>query len=335
MAGSGWVCVSHADSGDLWLLSMAKDGALQPQQRLNLGGQLMPMAQSPCGARLYVARRSDPMAVISLALDRQAQCLTVLGETALPASMAYISLDRTGRYLLAASYQGHLLSVSPIDGEGRVGMVQQVVGTPANAHAVLVAPSNAHVLATSLGGDVVMQFVFDAASGRLSANDPAQWSGPAGAGPRHLRFHPMGRYVYLLNELDATLQVLAFDAGRGVLQAVQSLCILPPGFAGKPWAADLQITPDGRFMYCSERTSSCVACLALSPDGRQTHVLAHVPTEQQPRGMAIDRAGAHLLVVGQLSNQLSRYRIDPASGQLDAVQRLPMGQNPNWIEVMP
>jgi 6-phosphogluconolactonase len=235
---------------------------------------------------------------------------------------------------LAASYQGHLLSVSPIAGDGRVGAVQQVVSTPANAHAVLAAPSNAHVLATSLGGDAVLQFLFDAASGRLTANEPAQWSAPRGAGPRHLRFHPMGRYVYLLNELDATMQVLAFDSDRGVLEAVQSLSILPPGFAGKPWAADLQITPDGCFVYCSERTSSCVACLALSPDGRRARVLGHVPTEQQPRGMAIDHEGAHLLVVGQLSNQLSRYRIDPASGQLHAVQRLPVGENPNWIEVM-
>jgi 6-phosphogluconolactonase len=334
MTGSRWVCVSHADSGDLWLLSMAQDGALQPQQRLSLGGQLMPMAQSPCGARLYVARRSDPMAVISLALDRQAQRLTVLGEAALPASMAYLCIDRTGRYLLAASYQGHLLSVSPIASDGRVGAVQQVVGTPANAHAVLATPSNAHVLATSLGGDAVMQFVFDAASGRLTANEPAQWSAPSGAGPRHLRFHPMGRCVYLLNELDATLQVLAFDPGRGVLEAVQSLSILPPGFAGKPWAADVQITPDGRFIYCSERTSSCVAHLALSPDGRKARVMGHLATEQQPRGMAIDHEGAHLLVVGQLSNHLSRYRIDPSSGQLTAVQRLPLGQNPNWIEVM-
>ena len=334
MSGSRWVCISHADSGELRLLSMAPDGALEPRQSLSLGGQLMPMAQSPCGDRLYVARRSDPMAVIGLELDRQAQCLRVLGEAALPASMAYISLDRSGRYLLAASYQGHLLSVSPIAGDGRVGAVQQVVSTPANAHAVLAAPSNAHVLATSLGGDAVMQFVLDPASGRLSANEPAQWSAPSGSGPRHLRFHPTGRSVYLLNELDATLQVLAFDPGRGVLDAVQVLSILPPGFTGKPWAADLQITPDGRFVYCSERTSSCVARLALSPDGRQARVLGHLPTEQQPRGMAIDHEGAHLLVVGQLSNHLSRYRIDPASGQLEAVQRLPMGQNPNWIEVM-
>jgi 6-phosphogluconolactonase len=77
-----------------------------------------------------------------------------------------------------------------------------------------------------------------------------------------------------------------------------------------------------------------VAHLALSPDGRKARVMGHLATEQQPRGMAIDHEGAHLLVVGQLSNQLSRYRIDPASGQLHAVQRLPVGENPNWIEVM-
>jgi 6-phosphogluconolactonase len=115
---------------------------------------------------------------------------------------------------------------------------------------------------------------------------------------------------------------------------VQTVSILPPGFLGKPWAADLQITPDGRFIYCSERTSSSLACLALSPDGRQARVTGHRVTEQQPRGLAIDHEGRNLLAVGQLSNHLSRYRIDPASGQLEPMQRLPMSQNPNWIEVM-
>ena len=125
MTGSRWVCVSHADSGDLWLLSMAQDGALQPQQRLSLGGQLMPMAQSPCGARLYVARRSDPMAVISLALDRQAQRLTVLGEAALPASMAFIAASRaapltlsTGTSFLPPRNRKSSLPISSMKREG-------------------------------------------------------------------------------------------------------------------------------------------------------------------------------------------------------------------------
>jgi 6-phosphogluconolactonase len=329
------VYVSNADSGDISLLSMAADGRLAPVGTVDVGGTVMPLAISPCRRYLYAARRSEPMAVVSFAIAPASGTLHALGESPLPASMAYISTDRSGRWLFAASYQGDQVSVSPINADGVVGPVQQLISTPRHAHAILAAPSNRHVLATSLGGGVVMQFRFDAERGELTANEPSAFVARDRAGPRHLRFHPNGRFVYLLNELDASLDVLAFDDDRGTLAAVQCADTLPPGFSGEPWAADLQLTPDGRFLYSSERRSSTLAAFSVDTRTGLLRLIGHIPTEAQPRGFAIDADGRFLVVAGQCSDHLSRYVIDPQRGSLDAAQRIAVGRNPNWVEILP
>lgn len=327
------VYVSNADSGDISVLHMAANGELRLQSTVQVGGNLMPMAVSPSRQMLYVARRSDPMALVSLAIDPDKRDLRQVGEVALPASMAYVGTDLTGRFLLAASYPGHQLTVSPVAPDGTVGAVQQVVPTGPNAHAVMASPCNRFVLATSLGGGELMVYAFNAETGRLSPQ--SSWHARAGAGPRHFRFGPAGRCVYLLNELDGTLDVLAWDAQQGSLSTVQSqVSIFPPGFTDKPWAADVHLTPDGRHLYASERTSSTLAHFAVGTVTGHITAKGHTAVETQPRGFAIDPTGRHLLVVGQMSHHLSRYAIDPDQGHLTHLQRVSVGQGPNWVEIL-
>jgi len=326
------VYVSNADSGDISVLYMGQDGNLRLQSSVNVGGNLMPMAICPNQKVLYAVRRSDPMAVVSLAIDPVSRDLQPLGEAALPASMAYVSTDVAGRFLLAASYPEHQLTVSPIAPDGTVGPVQQVLHTGPNAHAILPSPCKRYVLATALGGGELMVFRFNAESGQLTPT--ASWAARAGAGPRHFRFDPQGRRVYLLNELDGTVDVLAWDADQARLSLLDSVDILPPGFTGKPWAADLHLTPDGRYLYTSERTSSTLAHFTVDAVTGCLVVQGHTPVETQPRGFSIDPTGRHLLVVGQLSHHLSRWAIDQETGQLDLQQRIPVGQGPNWVEIL-
>jgi len=327
------IFVSHADSGDVHTLAMAPDGTLTPRSIASLGGTLMPMAQSPCGRWLYVARRSAPMAVITLAIDPVTGVLNKMSEAALPGSMAYISTDATGRFLFAASYPSDVLTVSPIGEDGLVAQVQQQLPTGRHAHCIFATPSNRHVLATSLGGGQVLQFHFNATTGALTPNTPAAWQARPGAGPRHLRGHPNGRWFYLLNELDATVDRFIFDTEAGTLLHQQTIASLPASFVGEPWAADMHLTPDGRFLFTSERRSSSLTAFALNAkDGAMT-LLRQTDTEAEPRGFAITPDGQHLLAVGQASHHLSRYAIDTGTAELTLKQRLPMGQNPNWIEI--
>lgn len=326
------VYVSNADSGDISVLHMAHDGNLRLQSTVNVGGNLMPMVISPNQKVLYAVRRSAPMAVASLAIDPVSRDLQLLGEAALPASMAYVSTDLTGRFLLAASYPGHQLTVNPIAQDGTVGPVQQVLPTGPYAHAILPSPCKRYVLATALGGGELMVFHLNTDSGQLTPT--ASWPARAGAGPRHFRFDAAGRFVYLLNELDGTVDVLTWNATDGALACVQTVGILPPGFSGKPWAADLHLTPDGRHLYASERTSSSLAHLAVDAATGQLMLMGHTPVETQPRGFAIDPTGRHLLVVGQASHHLSRFALDPATGELALQQRMAVGQGPNWVEIL-
>jgi hypothetical protein len=133
----------------------------------------------------------------------------------------------------------------------------------------------------------------------------------------------------------ATLDLLAWLArGREPARVFVNISALPPNFDGKPAAADLHVTPDGKFLYASERTSSTVAGFRIHSGTGMLTAIGSVPTEKQPRGFNIDPSGRYLLAVGQLSHSLSSYSIDPASGRLTKLREYPMGKNPNWIEIV-
>ena len=178
----------------------AKSGGLTEVEKvaipgLTKAGPTTPMAVSPDKRVLHVGTRGEPLTVSSFSIDAKTGKLTHLGNAALPDSMAYVATDRSGRYLLSASYGGHKVAVSPIEA-GKVGPAQQIVETAPNAHAILTDPANRYVLATSLGGDIVNQYRFDAATGKLSPNDPPAAKVKDKAGPRHFVFHP-GRQARL------------------------------------------------------------------------------------------------------------------------------------------
>ena len=330
-----WVYVSNADSQDISVLELDRgQGVLKPVQTLNVGGTVMPMAVSHDKRVLYAALRSQPFRVVSLSIDAATGKLQKLGEAPLADSMANIDLDASGKWLFAASYQGGKISVNAIGKDGAAGPIQQLVQTAPNAHAIHADASNRFVLATSLGGDNLSSWRFDAEKGLLSANDPPLTQGAAKSGPRHFVWDKAQRRVYLLDELDAAVHVFAWDAARGTLKLEQSTTALPPGFTGKPWAADLHLTPDGRFLYASERTSSTLAAFKVDAATGQLQPIGHTPTEKTPRGFAIDPSGRYLIAAGQESHGISLYAIDSATGALGKPSRMDVGKNPNWIEIV-
>lgn len=332
---STFVYVSNADSGEISVLALdERRGALVTVQTVAGLGTVMPMATRPDGRRLYAAQRNEPWSVLAFSIDPGDGRLTPLGEAPLPQSMAHVAVDGSGRWLLSASYHGNLIAVNPIDADGRPAPATQVIPTGPKAHAMRAAPGNRFVYATSLGGGVVMQFGFDARSGELTPLAPRDLAVRDGAGPRHLAFHPDGRFVYLLNELDASVDVLAIDPATGTLRCVQSLSTLPPGFAGEPWAAELRLTPDARFLYTSERRSSTLAGFAVDAASGLLSPIGHWPTQAQPRGFAISPSGRHLIAAGQLSHAVGVHGIDPRSGALSLRHEHAVGRNPTWVEAL-
>jgi len=334
-----FVYVGNAESQSVTIFALSPDGALaavatQAVPGPAKPGSTTPMAVSPDKKFLIVGLRNEPYSAATFAIDGRTGKLAYIGSGPLPDAMAYIATDRSGKFLLGASYGGGKIAVNPIGEDGVVKLAQQVIAGQPNAHAVIADRPNRHVLYSSLGNDTVGQLQFDAATGKLTPNDPPGVSVKPKAGPRHFRFSPDERFVYLLCELDASIYVFPYDAASGRLsKETQVASAVPPGFAGKRWAADIHLTPDGKFLYASERTSSTLAAFRVDAHSGALVPIASYPTETQPRGFAIDPSGRTLLAVGQLSNSLTAHAIDPDSGALRALARYPVGKNPNWIEM--
>ena len=347
-----FVYVSNAEDGDIGVYRLLDSGELQASGRAKAANVVMPMAVSPDRKLLYAASRSKPFTVHTYAIDAGTGALKPVSTAPLVESFPYIALDRTGRFLLAASYGAHLVTVNAVGADGRVaGEALQVIPTARNAHAIITDNTNRFVYVPHLGTDQIFQFVLDPKTGRLTANTPPVVQMKAGTGPRHIIVSSDNRFVYLLNELVATVTTLSLDPKTGVLTEVGSASALPAdtklvpgaprGAGGQPrntdndiWAADLHLTPNGRFLYASERTSSTIGAFSVDAATGKLTYLGSTPTEKQPRGFRIDPKGRFLIASGEKSDTISVYAIDQASGALRLLQKYPTGKGSNWVEIV-
>jgi 6-phosphogluconolactonase len=361
LAGGGpavaatFVYVSNAEDGDIGIYRLLDAGVLQPAGRAKAANVVMPMAVSPDRRLLYAASRSKPFTVHTYSIDPASGALKPLSTAPLVESFPYIALDKTGRFLLAASYGGHLVSVNAVGADGRVaGEALQVIPTGRNAHAIITDNTNRFVYVPHLGTDQIFQFVFDQNTGRLTSNTPAVVQMKSMTGPRHIIVSSDNRFAYLLNELVATVTTLALDPKTGLLTEVSSASALPPdtklvpgaprgavGAGGQPrntdndiWASDLHLTPNGKFLYAAERTGSTLGAFSVDTATGKLTYLGSTPTEKQPRGFGIDAKGRFLVASGEKSETISIYAIDQASGALRLLQKYPTGKGSNWVEIV-
>ncbi|HVC01356.1 MAG TPA: beta-propeller fold lactonase family protein [Steroidobacteraceae bacterium] len=336
------VYVANADTQDLSVFELRPDGQMSLRSTVVVHrpvhiGRSIVLALNPDRSLLYAGHLSAPgqAAVAVFALDAQTGAPTPLGASPLVDTTAYLSTDRSGRFLLSASYAGDKVSIQKIEADGRVGAAVQVVATEPKAHCIVTDPSNRFVLHTSLGGDLIYQERFDPRDGRMSPNEPPAMKTRAKSGPRFIEFARHADRAYLINELDGTVDVHPFDPSSGVLRpATQTANTLPDGFSGQPWGGDIHLRPDGRFLYVSERTTSMITVFAVdAATGHLTRVDS-VPTVRQPRAFAIDPYGRHLLAAGQLSNTVACHLIDAATGELMLLREYSVGKNPTWVEII-
>ena len=361
-AAATFVYVSDADDGTIDAYVMeANTGALTPIGKAEAGRTVMPMAVAPDKKFLYAVVRSEPMRVLTYAIDSKSGALTQKATAPLPDSMPYVSTDRSGRFLLTASYGGDKVAVSPIGEDGLVTAAAiQVLPTGRNAHSILADRSNRFVYAALLGANSVLQFAFDAKTGKLTPLDPPAVSSEPGHGPRHLAFSPDNKFLYVLNELSGYVTQYAIDATKGTLTPVDSVPSVPPELgmkwghpqapttaapaaptpAPKPdekppiWAADLRLTPNGKFLYTTERNTDKIALFTVAPDTGKLTYVTNFATERQPRGINIDPNGHYLVASGVKSDRISVYQIDQTSGKLGEPTRYPVGKGANWIEIV-
>lgn len=240
----------------------------------------------------------------------------------------HITLAKSGRHVLLANYGSGTVAVVPVGRDGALSdacCVIQHEGSGVNkqrqegphAHSINLDRNNRFALACDLGADQVIVYRFDTRTGMLSpATAPAARATP-GAGPRHLAFHPNGKFVYVINELDSTIAAYGYDAATGALTPIASASTLPSGYAGQTTTAEVAVHPSGRWVYGSNRGHDSLAMFAVNPATGALRPIGHQPTlGKTPRNFAIHPAGKFLVVANQDSNSVITFAVNPRTGVL-------------------
>ena len=266
-------------------------------------------------------------AVAAFAIDQQSGALTHINtESTVGPGPCHISIDRAGKYALAANYGGGSVAILPIREDGSLGPATDFVqheGSSVNprrqegphAHSIMVAPNNKHAFAPDLGIDKVLIYAIDHANGKLVAQTPAEIA--PGSGPRHLAFHPDSQWAYVINELSNTITAFDYDADAGTLATIQTISTLPDGYAEVSHTADIHVHPNGRFLYGSNRGHDSIAVYAIDQDNGQLALVEIVPTGGAgPRNFGLDPTGTYLIVGNHSTNDIFTFRVDPDTGKL-------------------
>jgi 6-phosphogluconolactonase len=278
---------------------------------------------------LYAANEVRSGTVSAYLVHRDTGKLTLLNQqSSRGAGPCHLSVDRTGKYVLVANYGGGSIAVLPIQEEGRLGAATafiQHAGSSVNkqrqeaphAHWIDVDAGNRFAFVCDLGLDKVLVYALDLTRGALTAHDPAFATVAPGAGPRHLAFHPLGRWAYVINELTNTITVFAYEPGRGALKEIETVSTLPANFDGRNSTAEIEVHPSGKFLYGSNRGHHSLAVYAIAADSGRLTLVQHQPSGgHTPRNFAIDPTGRWLLAANQDSDNVVVFRVDPATGRL-------------------
>jgi 6-phosphogluconolactonase len=288
--------------------------------------------------------------VLAYAIDTKTGKLTALNS--LPSrgiDPVNVSVDRTGQNLLVANYGSNsgngCVAVFPIKKDGSLAEASdfiQYTGRSVHpqrqlgphSHAINVSPDNRFVFVADLGLDKIFVYHFDPEQGKLTPNDPPFAMLHPGAGPRQFVFHPNGRIVYVINEIQSTVTTFAYTAGT--LKELQTLSTLPKDFTGTSTAAAVQVHPTGKFLYAANRGSDNLAVFSIDQRVGTLTLVEFAPTQgRTPGSFGIDPSGSWLITANQSSDSLILFRIAPQTGRLVATRQSFEVGTPSCVRFLP
>lgn len=313
----------------------ATSGRLNESQRLELPGAVGPIALTDDGQMFYAALRG-PDRILSMKRDPKTGLLELGQASEVPAFPTYLDIDSTGKFAIAASYGvGQVYTFKINDDRSIHGDPIQTTNTDRTAHASLIDPSNRFVYIPHTVPNAIYQFRFDANEGKIRPIQPLVVKGGGTAekpaGPRHYIYHPTLGIVYAVNELGSSVSAYQWDRKTGKLTRFQTLSTLPALFKQRNTCADIHITPDGRFLYASNRGHDTIAAYRLDDQGLMTFI-DWFETEPVPREFAIDLTGSYLYSAGLRSDKLVAYSIDERTGRLQKLATYDTPGGPIWVE---
>jgi len=336
-------------------------GVLTPSEVIEMGTSPSCLAINAAGTRLYSANETDRVgehrhgSVSAFAIDPVRGSLTALNTIdSGGAGPTYVSLHPSETFLLVANYFGGSVSVLPILPDGRLdqatcvledhGPIGPTIATNAppgsfahsghdrtHAHMIQADPSGRFVLHVDLGLDKIFVSRFELATGHLLPQDSLTVALPPGDGPRHFHFHPNGRWLYSVQEEGSTVVLFDYDSETGRLVDRQTISTLPPGFAGSNFCSEILVSPDGRFVYAGNRLYDSIAIFAVGEDGRLRYVGEQWTRGNYPRSFSFDPSGDFLYCCNQRADNVTTFRVDHATGQLQFTGHFTPVGNPSHI----
>jgi len=251
-------------------------------------------------------------------------------QSALGTAACYLDVDATGKTVAVANYSTGSVASLPVREDGSLGEAATFIqheGSSINAsrqegphaHSIVVSPDNRYFYAADLGLDQVLGYHLDAKTSKLSPNEQPFVKTEPGAGPRHLLFHPNGKYIYVINELTNSVSLFDYNSESGRLTKRQTISTLPEDFDGTSHCADLKITPDGRYLYGTNRGHDSIAAYEISDDGRLALLGIEPSLGKGPQNLAIAPDGKLLLCANMPGNNVAVFRINPQTGGLKSV----------------
>ena len=340
--------VELQDANKIAVFSIDAAGALAKQDEIPVDGPSV-MAVRADGRALYVGQRAGP-AITTFRIDPKTGDLGAAGTAAQRHAPTFLAIDRTGRFMLVAYYQGGGAAVFRIAGDGTVGAPsQEWLATATGAHAIATDRSNRfayvpHIARVQdnvleppkniVGPNTIMQFRFDAASGILGPNAPPRVGQADLAGPRHYCFHPALDLVYFSNEQGCSVTSYRINPDNGTLAALQTVSTLPAGFDARNTCSQIHLTPSGRFLYVGNRGHNSIAGFRVAPETGLLMPAGHAATEAVPSAFCLDPEGRFLFAAGTASGRLASYRIDGESGALSPLAVADVGPRPAAVAVV-
>jgi 6-phosphogluconolactonase len=282
---------------------------------------------APGGRRLYSCNSTGFVSAYSID-PANAQLKLMNQKPSGGGDPSYISLDRTGHFVLVANYDGGNIAVWALAPDGSLGertAFVQHTGSGVNpqrqshafAHSIRVDPTNRFVLVADLGLDKLFVYKFNVKDGSLTPNDPPFAKSAPGSGARHVEFHPNGRWVYLITEMGSIIMLFDWDSKRGALSEVQTVSTLPKGFQGVSACAEVRVHPSGKFVYASNRGRDSIAVFSVDAKTGRLKLIQDVPSGgKTPRNFDMDPSAHWMLVTNHDSNTAMVFRIDQQTGKL-------------------
>ena len=245
-------------------------------------------------------------------------------------SPCYVSIDKSGDWAFVSNYGGGNVSMFPIEKDGTLkpySELMQHIGTGVLkgrqskpfAHSVILDPKDDFALVADLGLDKVISYKLDKKNGKLESTEESNLKLADGSGPRHLTFHPNKKLAFIISELTSTISSCTYNANLGKLTLIETVNALPAGFNGESYCADIHVSPNGKFLYGSNRGHDSIVIYQIDQKtGNLTYVDHHSVNGSWPRNFMIDPSGKFLLVANQKSNNIVVFKIDSETGKLRA-----------------